>query len=76
MGGALPVLGIQTRWVARVLSPFLAGAPLTARLANGCAYLFVLCIAQAMVGDGALALSPSRPLRALLGGPLPQLARR
>ncbi len=78
-GGVLLVLGVQARWVALALSPFLLGALLTVHLPNGWvftgpgggweypAYLFVLCVAQALVGDGALALSPSRPLSILLG---------
>jgi len=78
-GGVLLVLGVQARWVALALSPFLVGALFAIHLPNGWvftgtgggweypAYLFVLCIAQALVGDGALALSPSRPLGTLLG---------
>lgn len=77
-GGALLVLGVQARWVAIALCPFLLGA-LAVHLPNGWvftgngggweypAYLVVLCIAQALLGDGALALNPSRPLAALLG---------
>lgn len=73
-GGLALVLGVQARWVALALSPFLLGALLTVHLANGWvftapnggweypAYLFVLCIAQALLGDGAYALSPSRSL--------------
>jgi putative oxidoreductase len=71
LGGILLVLGIQTRWVALFLSPILIGAT-WAHAANGWLfasenggweyplYLFVLCIAQAMLGDGAYALAPSR----------------
>ncbi len=78
-GGALLVLGVQARWVALALSPFLLGALFTVHLPNGWvftspnggweypAYLFVLCIAQWMIGDGAFAFSPSRSLSALLG---------
>jgi putative oxidoreductase len=59
------------RWVALVLSPILIGAT-WAHLGNGWLfaatnggweyplYLFVLCISQAMLGDGAYALAPSR----------------
>ena len=73
-GGALLVLGVQARWVALALSPFLLGALFAVHLPNGWvftatgggweypAYLFVLCVAQALLGDGAAALSPSRPL--------------
>ena len=78
-GGALLVGGVQARWVALALSPFLLGALLAVHLPNGWvftatgggweypAYLFVLCIAQALLGDGAMAFSPSRPLGDLLG---------
>jgi putative oxidoreductase len=64
-------LGIQTRWVALALSPILIGA-IWAHAGNGWLfastdggweyplYLFVLCIAQAFLGDGAYALAPSR----------------
>lgn len=78
-GGVLLVLGVQARWVALALSPFLLGALFAVHLPNGWvftsagggweypAYLFVLCAAQALLGDGAFALSPSRPLGALRG---------
>ena len=71
LGGILLILGIQTRWVALALSPILIGAT-WAHAGNGWLfasenggweyplYLFVLCIAQAMLGDGAYALAPSR----------------
>lgn len=71
IGGAALVLGVQARWAALLLSPFLLGA-LAVHLPNGWvftapnggweypAYLFVLSIAQVVLGDGALALSPSR----------------
>ena len=79
VGGVLLVLGVQARWVALALSPFLLGAVFAVHLPNGWvftaagggweypAYLFVLCVAQALLGDGALALSPSRPLGFLPG---------
>ena len=85
VGGALLLLGVQARWVALALSPFLLGALFAVHAGNGWVfsapnggweyplYLFVLCIAQTMIGDGALALSPSRPPAALLGGD-PRLA--
>jgi putative oxidoreductase len=75
IGGVMLVLGVQARWVALALSPFLLGALFTVHLPNGWvftnpnggweypAYLFVLCIAQWLVGDGALALSPSARAR-------------
>jgi putative oxidoreductase len=71
IGGVLLLLGVQTRWVALALSPILIGA-IWVHSGNGWvftavnggweypAYLFMLCIAQAMLGDGALALSPTR----------------
>jgi putative oxidoreductase len=70
LGGTLLLLGVQTRWVALALSPILLGA-LWVHHGNGWvftaanggweypAYLFVLCLAQAMLGDGAYALSAS-----------------
>ena len=76
VGGALLVLGIQARWVALALVPVALGAT-WAHSGNGWmfampnggweypAYLTVLCIAQALVGDGALALSRSLPISAL-----------
>lgn len=82
IGGVLLVLGIQTRWVALVLSPFLIGALTVVHWHNGWvftaanggweypAYLFVLCIAQTLLGDGALALRPS----ALPGSPKTSIA--
>ena len=78
VGGALLVLGIQARWVALALVPVALGAT-WAHSGNGWmfampnggweypAYLTVLCIAQALVGDGALALSRSLPISALAG---------
>jgi putative oxidoreductase len=76
IGGVMLVLGIATRYVALALSPILLGAffvhsgngwVFTA--ANGGweypAYLFILCIAQALLGDGAFALKPvDLPVRA------------
>jgi putative oxidoreductase len=75
VGGVLLILGVQTRWVALALSPILLGA-VWVHAGNGWvftaanggweypAYLFLLCIAQAILGDGTHALSPSRlPVR-------------
>ncbi len=71
VGGTLLLLGVQTRWVALALSPFLLGAIATVHLNNGWlfeaqgggweypAYLFILCIAQALLGDGLWAISRS-----------------
>ena len=64
------ILGIQTRWVALALSPILIGA-VWVHSGNGWLfaspdggweyplYLFVLCVAQAMLGDGPYAISTS-----------------
>lgn len=73
VGGVALILGIQTRWVALALTPVLLGA-LWVHAGNGWVfsaanggweyplYLIVLSIAQALLGDGAFALSPSRSL--------------
>lgn len=73
IGGALLILGVQARWIALVLFPILAGAT-WAHSGNGWMfgsanggweyplYLSVLSIVQVLLGDGAFALSPSRPL--------------
>lgn len=70
-GGIMLVLGIQARWFALLLSPILIGAT-WAHWDNGWlflndgggweypAYLFVLCVTQALLGDGRLALTTSR----------------
>jgi putative oxidoreductase len=75
VGGLLLVLGVQTRWVALGLTPFLFGAIVFVHLPNGWvftaagggweypAFLLVASVAQVLLGDGALALSPSRRLR-------------
>src|SRR5689334_15335598 len=72
VGGVMLVLGIAGRYVALALSPFLLGAWFVVHLGNGWvftapnggweypAYLFLLCVAQALLGDGALALRPAR----------------
>jgi len=64
---------VQTRWVALVLLPILAGAT-WAHWGNGWMfgyanggweyplYLTLLAAVQALLGDGAYALSPSRGL--------------
>ncbi len=74
VGGVLLVLGVRTRWISLALSPILLGALFTVHLHNGWvftapnggweypAYLFVLCIAQAMLGDGSYALARSKPI--------------
>jgi putative oxidoreductase len=72
-GGILLVLGVQSRWVALALLPVLLGA-LWVHAGNGWVfsgagggweyplYLIVLSVAQALLGDGAHAVSPSRRL--------------
>ncbi len=79
VGGALLILGVQTRWAALVLLPFLLGAT-WAHLGNGWvfsgkgggweypAFLSIAAAVQALLGDGAFALS--RRAR-----PTPTLAR-
>lgn len=68
IGGLMLVLGIYSRYAALALAPFMLGALFTAHVNNGWvfsapgggweypAYLFVLCIAQALLGEGAYAL--------------------
>ncbi|AXS41396.1 DoxX family protein [Breoghania sp. L-A4] len=70
--GVMLVLGIQARWVALAVAPVLAGAT-WAHSGNGWmfgyenggweypAYLTLLSISQFLLGDGRLALVPSRP---------------
>lgn len=74
VGGTAILLGIKARWFALALSPILVGAIATAHAGNGWvfnapgggweypAYLIILSVAQALLGDGAYALSPSAPL--------------
>lgn len=71
VGGALLVLGVQTRWVAAALVPVLAGAT-WAHAGNGWVftsanggweyplYLTVLAAAQVLLGSGAFALTGRR----------------
>ncbi|MBB4040035.1 putative oxidoreductase [Microvirga flocculans] len=73
IGGVLLVLGVQSRWVALALLPVLFGAAWV-HIGNGWVfsangggweyplYLIVLSVAQGLLGDGAYALKPSRPL--------------
>lgn len=75
IGGVLLILGVQTRWVALALSPIMLGAIVWVHAPNGWVftsanggweyplYLFVLCLAQALLGDGPYALRPSLPWR-------------
>lgn len=74
IGGALLVLGVQTRWVVAALSPALFGAIIWVHAGNGWvftapnggweypAFLIVVSIVQFLLGDGAYALSPAKPL--------------
>jgi putative oxidoreductase len=76
VGGVLLILGVQSRWVALVLLPILVGATWT-HAGNGWMfgnpnggweyplYLSLLAVVQMLLGDGAFALSPSRPLPSL-----------
>lgn len=70
IGGILLILGVQTRWVAIALLPILIGA-LGVHSGNGWVftsngggweyplYLIILSVVQALIGDGAFALSRS-----------------
>lgn len=72
VGGVLLVIGFHTRWVALALTPALLGAVIWAHGANGWVftapgggweypvYLIVLSMAQALLGDGAFAVSGLR----------------
>ena len=83
VGGIMLILGVQSRWVALALLPILLGA-VWVHAPNGWmfgypnggweypAYLAVLAVVQVLLGDGAHALSPSRPLTLT---PSPALAR-
>jgi putative oxidoreductase len=83
VGGLLLVLGIQARWVALALLPFVLGAIIWVHGANGWvftapgggweypAYLIIACLAQALLGDGAYALMPSWGFADLGGKPRP-----
>lgn len=87
IGGVLLILGVQARWVALLLFPILAGAT-WAHWGNGWMfgyanggweyplYLSLLSIVQVLLGDGALALSPSKSLPLLQGQPLAVLEGR
>ena len=74
LGGALLILGVQTRWVVLVLSPALLGAIIWVHAGNGWvftapnggweypAFLIVASVVQFLLGDGAYALKPSKPM--------------
>lgn len=73
LGGALLILGVRTRWVALALTPTLLGAIIWVHAANGWvfsskgggweypAFLIVVSVAVALLGDGPYALAPARP---------------
>ena len=75
LGGALLILGVRTRWVALALTPTLLGAIIWVHAANGWvfsskgggweypAFLIVVSLAVALLGDGPYALAPERPRR-------------
>jgi len=79
IGGIMLILGIQARWAALILTPILAGAT-WAHWGNGWlftnenggweypAYLTILAFVQFLLGDGAHALIPSRPVPDKIGG--------
>jgi putative oxidoreductase len=74
VGGALLILGVQTRWVVLVLSPALLGAIIWVHAGNGWvftapnggweypAFLIVASVVQILLGDGAYALKPSKSM--------------
>jgi putative oxidoreductase len=82
VGGVLLVLGIHSRWVALALSPILLGALYSVHFANGWVftspnggweypvYLFVLCIAQVLLGDGPYAFRASASLPGSVAAPV------
>lgn len=71
LGGALLILGIQTRWVVLALTPALLGAIIWVHGANGWvftaenggweypAFLIAASVVQFLLGDGPYALSRS-----------------
>ena len=82
VGGALLILGVQTRWVVVALSPALLGAIIWVHAGNGWvftapnggweypAFWSIALIVQALLGDGAFALRFSgtdNPLGKLTG---------
>jgi putative oxidoreductase len=79
IGGLMLLLGVQVRWVAAALLPVLLGA-VWAHWGNGWMfaypnggweyplYLSILAVVQILIGEGAFALSPSRPLAPFFSG--------
>jgi putative oxidoreductase len=74
VGGVLLILGVQTRWVVLALSPALFGAIIWVHAGNGWvftapnggweypAFLIVVSVVQFLLGDGAYALAPAKPV--------------
>jgi putative oxidoreductase len=72
LGGALLVLGVRSQWVALALTPTLLGAIIWVHAGNGWvfsskgggweypAFLLIVSIAVALLGDGPYALAPAR----------------
>jgi putative oxidoreductase len=72
LGGVLLVLGVRSQWVALALTPTLLGAIIWVHAGNGWvfsakgggweypAFLLVVSVAVALLGDGAYALAPAR----------------
>ena len=72
LGGALLVLGVRSQWVALALTPTLLGAIFWVHAGKGWvfsangggweypAFLIVVSVAVALLGDGPYALAPAR----------------
>lgn len=80
VGGVMLILGVQSRWVSLGLLPVLLGALWTHAgfgwmfgSANGGweypAFWTMTLLVQALLGDGAHALAPSRPWPGIAGRP-------
>ena len=72
LGGVLLLRGVRSRWVALALTPTLLGAIIWVHAGNGWvftakgggweypAFLIVVSVAVALLGDGPYALAPER----------------
>jgi len=72
LGGVLLVIGVRSQWVALALTPTLLGSIIWVHAGNGWvfsakgggweypAFLLVVSVAVALLGDGACALAPAR----------------